>query len=288
MALKFGLYDSISAPVFLELVSTVWQHNKKILSLHSPCLFSSNFSSFLLSFDFFPSPLVHRLFSNLLCQRSPYTPTFFSYSISSVFLFHHPTSTLSVSLSLFILTSLCKGTGGEINYHCITPGYIWRHDATDVSGNILVPFFSALFLYVECDCSCCFFHQRCVSEIWCHCLSSLGMWHLLQTLLVSCGSVPCSAEKIRLRWNFAKPLLLPRNAFGAFLSIWHFSLSNIHATAGFSFLLMSCHEMRKGDFDRSLSQPTYTSDWVIAEHYFHQAKQIASVLPSTHPFNQSN
>lgn len=60
-------------------------------------------------------------------------------------------------------------------------------------------------------------------------LSSTGTWHLLQTLLVSRGSVPCSAANIKLRWNFAKPLLLPRNAFGAFLSsIWHFSLSNIH------------------------------------------------------------
>lgn len=83
---------------------------------------------------------------------------------SSVFLFHHPTSTLSVSLSIFILTGLCKGSGGEINYHCITPGYIWRHDATDVSGNILVPFLSALFLYVERNRSCCFFNQRCVQK----------------------------------------------------------------------------------------------------------------------------
>lgn len=74
-----------------------------LCSLNSSALFDSttkNFSLYTLlvcflatfhlsfvSFDIFPSPLVHRLFSNLLCLRGPYTPTFFSQPISSAHLF---------------------------------------------------------------------------------------------------------------------------------------------------------------------------------------------------------
>lgn len=123
---------------------------QQLLPPHLTHLFAGNFFlSFLCLSTLSPLSARASLFSNLLCQSRPYTPVFFLNPVSSSHLFSSfivPPQLLSVLLSLFILTSLRKGAGGEINYHCITQGYIWRHDATDVSGNILVPFLVVYFL----------------------------------------------------------------------------------------------------------------------------------------------
>lgn len=139
----------LSLCFLFELVSAVWQHNTKTSPSTLNSFVCRQLFVFPLSFDTFPLSVRASLFSNLLCQSSPYTPVFFPNPVPSSHLFSPfiiPPQLLSVLLSLFILTSLCKGAGGEINYHCITQGYIWRHDATDVSGNILVPFLVVYFL----------------------------------------------------------------------------------------------------------------------------------------------
>lgn len=144
------LPESIPASVVCLNSSALFDSTtQKLLPPHSTHLFAQQLFVFPLSFHTFPLSVRASLFSHLLCQSSPYTPVFFPNPVSSSRLFSSfiiPPQLFSVLLSLFILTSLRKGAGGEINYHCITRGYIWRHDATDVSGNILVPLLVVYFL----------------------------------------------------------------------------------------------------------------------------------------------
>lgn len=144
------LPESISASVFCLNSSALFDSTtQKLLPPHLTHLFARQLFVFPLSFHTFPLSVRASLFSKLLCQSSPYTPVFFPNPVSSSRLFSSfiiPPQLFSVLLSLFILTSLRKGAGGEINYHCITRGYIWRHDATDVSGNILVLLLVVYFL----------------------------------------------------------------------------------------------------------------------------------------------
>lgn len=190
----------------------VWRSRRRSTAQYKNFSLHSFVSHFPLSFDTFPS-VPASLFSNLLFQSSLTLlfpkPRLIS---SFVFPFHHPTSTLSVLLSLFILTSLCKGAGGEINYHCITQSYIWQHDATDVSGNILVPFLVVYFPASRATLATSLIEDA--YQIWCCCLSSSGMWD---------WNVVHSSAKIRSRVNlrYFIQIFIQLNV-GTFFNIYFF------------------------------------------------------------------